>query len=365
MKQVHVILLLVLCTAIAAVAAESETKPALPDLKDVVVAGPYCGIYALYACLDVFGKQPPIEELLKTEYLGSIHGSTAKELIAAAKKYGIHGISYGNMTWRQLLDAKEPMILHFRGGSNGDFNHWVAFLGAEGRHFRIIDLPHELTYLSTAELLAHWDGTAIVLSKNPIQNNLVWRARLDYLPLILCLLESVWMVRIFLPTNIIEPSSAPTHRLMVKRLFVQIISLFGIIGFIAVIVHSISETGLLKNPVAVAEVTRRYYAVDVPLISLKEMKTLVEQDRSFIIDTRYKRDFEHGAIPHAENLPIDSDLAERKKVLRGIDKSTKIILYCQSSRCGFSDEIASFLKFNGYRNISIFRGGFREWTAKN
>jgi rhodanese-related sulfurtransferase len=48
--------------------------------------------------------------------------------------------------------------------------------------------------------------------------------------------------------------------------------------------------------------------------------------------------------------------------LHGIDKTQKIVLYCQSSGCGFSDEVAAFLKFNGYRNVSIFRGGYREWS---
>ena len=107
------------------VATESELP--LPDLKEIVVAGPYCGVYSLYACLDVFGIHPSMEELLTPEYVGSFRGSTTKELIAAAEKYGIQGKVYGNMTWWQLLDAKEPMILHFRGGNRTDFNHWVAF----------------------------------------------------------------------------------------------------------------------------------------------------------------------------------------------------------------------------------------------
>jgi rhodanese-related sulfurtransferase len=204
-----------------------------------------------------------------------------------------------------------------------------------------------------------------VLSKNPIQDDLIWKARLDYLPLALCILGSVWMVRIFAPTNVLEPSSASTVHLMIKRIIIQCIALVGIIGFIAVLFHSIAETGLLKNPVAVAEVTRRYYAVNVPEISLDEMKTLVEQNRSLLFDTRFRLDFAFGAIPHAVNLSIDSGLAERKSILQGIDKSAKIVLYCQSSRCGFSDEVASFLKFNGYRNVSIFRGGYREWAIEH
>ena len=341
-----------------------EAAPPLPDLKNIVVAGPYCGVYSLYACLNVFGIQSPMEELLTAEYVGSHRGSTSNELIAAAEKYGIHGKSYGNMTWRQLFDTKEPMILHFRGGNHTDFNHWVAFLGAEGKHVRIIDTPHEMAYLSIAELLAHWDGTAIVLSKNEIRDDIVWKSWLDYLPIALCLLGGVFVFRTFAHSGKIEPSVAPTRFLALKKLFIQTISIVGVIGFMAVLLHSLSDTGFLKNPVAIAEVTRRYYAVDVPEISVSEMKQIVERSDVVIFDTRYRRDFNRGAIPHAVNLPIDSSLAERKDALRGVDKSTKIVLYCQSSGCGFADEIASFLKFNGYRNVSLFRGGYREWSAE-
>ena len=364
MKIVWMALCFLLCAvglADGPIAPEAELPS--PDLKEIVVAGPYCGVYSLYACLDVFGIRPPMEELLTPEFVGSHRGSTTKELIAAAEKYDIRAKSYGNMTWRQLFDVKEPMILHFRGGNHSDFNHWVAFLGIEGKHLRIIDTPHEMTYLSVAELLAHWDGTAIVLSKNAIQDDIIWKSRLDYLAVALCLLGGVLPFKTFIRAENIEPSAAPTRRIRFKKLFIQTVSIVGIVGFISVLFHAVADTGFLKNPVAVAEITRRYHAVDVPEISVSEMKQIVEQNEAIIFDTRFRRDYQRGTIPDAVNLPIDSSLAERKEVLRGVDKSAKIVLYCQSAGCGFADEVASFLKFNGYRNVSLFRGGYREWST--
>ncbi len=361
-----VLFLFALCGSIAPVCAdEAKTDAPLPDLKNIVVAGPYCGVYSLYACLDALDIHPPMNELLLPEYVGSFRGSTDKELIAAAQKYGIHGKCYGNMTWRQLVGGKKPMILHFRGGNDRDFNHWVAFLGGEGKHVRILDMPHEMAYLSVAELLAHWDGTAVVLSKDPIQDDFVRKARLDYLSVALCLLGGVFVLRSLIHPERMEPSIAPIRRLLFQRLFIQVVSIVGFVGFVAILFHSVSETGFLKNPTAVAEVTRRYHSVDVPEVSFREMKRIIEQNAVTVFDARYRRDFERGAIPNAVNLPINSDLSERKTVLRGLDKSRKIVLYCQSSGCGFADDIASFLKFNDYRNVSIFRGGYREWSADN
>jgi rhodanese-related sulfurtransferase len=344
------------------VLGNENTDEVLPDLKNIVVAGPYCGIYSLAACLDAFGKDYSLQDLLQPDYVGSFRGSTNEELIKAAEKYGLYGKCYANMFWQQLKEVKEPMILHFRGSGNSEFNHWVAFLGMEGNHARILDAPHEIASLTMAELLAQWDGVAIQLSENPIQDELVWQSRSDYIFIVLFILGSCLLYKRYFQTDNKKTLSVLTYSEYWRQLFSQSVLLFGICGFIAITYHVLSPIGFLKNPTAVAEVTRRYYAVDIPEINLNEMKKISEQKEVIIYDARYHRDFERGSIPHAINLPINSDLTERKKILQGIGKSQKIVIYCQSSGCGFSDEVASFLKFNGYRNLSIFRGGYREWS---
>ncbi|GHT22834.1 hypothetical protein FACS189419_05940 [Planctomycetales bacterium] len=349
----------VLCCSLYA--EEQTGENALPDLKNIIVAGPYCGVYSLNACLESLNKKVQIKELLTPDYVGSFRGSTAEELIKGAEKYGLHGKCYANITWRQLKEIKEPMVLHFRGSGSSEFNHWVAFLGVEGNHVRIIDTPHELAYLTMAELLAQWDGVAILLSEKPIQDEVLWRAKLDYFWVVLIVLGGGFIYKTYFWNEEREPSAAPTRREYLRRLFVQTASLFAVCGFAAVAYHALSPIGFLKNPSAVAEVTRRYYAVDVPEITVAEMKQIAEQQSAMIYDARYHKDFEQGAVPGAISLPINSDLSERRQILQGVDKGKKIVLYCQSSGCPFSDDVASFLKFNGYRNVSIFRGGYREW----
>jgi ABC-type bacteriocin/lantibiotic exporter with double-glycine peptidase domain len=142
-------------------AEEQSTNITQPDFKNIIVSGPYCGIYSLCACLETFGKKVQVKEFLTPDYVGTFRGSTAEELIKAAEKYDIHGKCYANITWRQIKEAKYPMILHFRDSNNSEFNHWVAFLGVKGNHVRIMDTPHELAHLTMAELLALWDGYAI------------------------------------------------------------------------------------------------------------------------------------------------------------------------------------------------------------
>jgi len=54
--------------------AKPEEKLLLPDLKEIEVSGPYCGIYSPIAILDTFGMHTDLEELLVPEFVGSFKG---------------------------------------------------------------------------------------------------------------------------------------------------------------------------------------------------------------------------------------------------------------------------------------------------
>ncbi|MDR1269286.1 MAG: hypothetical protein LBK82_07155, partial [Planctomycetaceae bacterium] len=156
--------------------------------------------------------------------------------------------------------------------------------------------------------------------------------------------------------------TSSTFLLRIRRGVSQTVLLLGAIFVVAVLYHAISETGFLRNPTAVAEVTRRYYSVDIPEINLSEMQTIVSEKSCPIFDARYARDFKRGTIPDAKNIPINSNLSERQQILAGIDKNHRIVVFCQSVGCGYADEVAQFLKFNGFSNVVLYRGGYREWS---
>ncbi|MDR1494169.1 MAG: rhodanese-like domain-containing protein [Planctomycetaceae bacterium] len=142
---------------------------------------------------------------------------------------------------------------------------------------------------------------------------------------------------------------------------IQTACLLGLIFVIAVLYHATSEIGFLRNPTAVAEVTRRYYSVDIPEILFAEMQKIVEEKNAPIFDARYLRDYKYGTIPGAKTLSINSSLDERQRQMQGISKEQRIVVFCQSSGCGYANEVAQFLKFNKYNNVVIYRGGYREW----
>ncbi|MDR0705398.1 MAG: hypothetical protein LBF88_10480, partial [Planctomycetaceae bacterium] len=129
MLVIVVTLLITLCLT-GEIFSNSQPDLSVPDLKETEVSGPYCGIYSLIACLEVYGIHADLESLLLPEYVGSFQGNSDKELIVAAEKYGLYGKTYGNLTWQELQKSTTPMILHVRSSyADQKFNHWVAFLG--------------------------------------------------------------------------------------------------------------------------------------------------------------------------------------------------------------------------------------------
>ena len=117
--------------------------------------------------------------------------------------------------------------------------------------------------------------------------------------------------------------------------------LLGILFVLGILHHTLSPVGFLKNPSAVAEVTRRYYSVDIPEINLDKMERAVEEKIIPLYDARFARDYNRGTIPGAKSLSIGSSLTERQEVLGSTSKSQRIIVFCQSSGCGYAQSESS------------------------
>ncbi len=144
------------------------------------------------ACADSLGVQPDIQTLLSPKFIGSLQGSSDQEIINAAKSIGLNGRTVSNLTYRELRYSHIPMVLHFRNSLTDEkFNHWVAFLGIENNEARIIDFPKNVETISFSELMAKWDGAAVLISDKPISNAIFWLSRTNYLATIIMLFGAV------------------------------------------------------------------------------------------------------------------------------------------------------------------------------
>lgn len=290
--------------------SKSANEGVVPELVEPTNSGPYCGIYSLYVCLSALGIETRPGDYVATEYVGSYRGSTAKELVDAATDFGSHAECYSGLTIRELKRVDTPVILHMRSSwEDADFTHWVAFLGCDGDRMCIVDAPAPPQAITAAELLANWDGTAIVLSAGEADSVLLRRSQLDYLVqaglvLVICVL----LKEIVGDTKIrVETSRAVRFRTHCSHIVV----LLAATMVLSLSYHSLAENGFLANPTAVAEVTRRHYAVDIPEISLAGMQDEIREDSLLLLDARHSSDYRRGALPGSQSMPVNSPLRTR------------------------------------------------------
>jgi|UPI00064A65AD rhodanese-related sulfurtransferase len=99
----------------------------------------------------------------------------------------------------------------------------------------------------------------------------------------------------------------------------------------------------------------------MPARGLKKMKQ--EEFRASLrkgqlIDVREPNEYKGGHIVGARNIPV-GQMKLRMKELR---KDQPILIYCQGS--SRSNQAAKLLMKNGYNNIYMLEGGFKNWKGK-
>jgi rhodanese-related sulfurtransferase len=97
------------------------------------------------------------------------------------------------------------------------------------------------------------------------------------------------------------------------------------------------------------------------VVSLEQMKELFDAGTAVIIDARSTTEYEEGHIPGAINIPHDR-IPEFMEVLNNeVPTDARVVCYCRSLTCDFSDLLATEMKVIGYQNVSVFSGGWDQW----
>jgi rhodanese-related sulfurtransferase len=259
------------------------------------------------------------------------------------------------LTADMLRLSPHPIILHVKPVARSNvYSHWVLFLGMEDGRARILDPPRAAEVVPLADVLARWDGTGIVVSEQAASTGqFVWIARGTFAALAAIGIGAVWLVR---------RHPAATARRSVRRDMVAAASVLGVSAAVALAWHWGSPEGFLSNRSAVASVVANFHSAFVPHLSAEELRTLLEEGETVVVDTRRPQDYRRGHIDGAINVPVSSSLTERERALGHVAKSSRIVVYCQSEGCTWANELANVLAASGYENLAIFPGGWREWS---
>lgn len=325
-------------------------------------SGPYCGIYCIYASLCLYGFNINFDDLVDARYVGAFEGSGLGELERAARDFGLKTAALRDMSIESLSQCESPVLLHVKDKRVGKRpDHWVLFLGVESGRARILDPMKPIELIGFGDLLSRWNGTGLVVSKEPPNIPAICAPHWLQVGLILgvCLVLGVRREAGALCRP--RPGGPPRAAFRLSTAAREAVAILMLAIALAAILHASSRIGFMRNPQAVASVETRYHSKFLRSESSEEMDDHVASRDAFIIDARFRRDYLAGHIPGAVSIPADSSLDDRSKALQSVSRSTRIVVYCQSEFCEFDDEIATFLLFNGYKNVQIYKPGWMGW----
>ncbi len=358
-------ILLALCADGRGAATEGPGLAGDASLTGVKGYRPYCGLFCLYSVMRMAGADVDILELIRPEYIGSKKGSSLVELKQAAEDHGMYAEPVNRLTAADLKRLNYPLILHVKSNMEAlAYDHYELFLGMEGDKLRLLNPPEPLQLVPFRELTPRWAGNGLLLSTQPIDvKSVLAPGRRQLAIRVVVALTAILGVH-GAKRWVVPAPRRPHHRTLLRLSIIQalICTLLALgTGFAY---HFVRDAGLLSHPRAAEAVQRAHQGTFIPKVSMKTVRRSLGNGTIFV-DARLARDFEMGHLEDAINVPVDANDGKCQQAMAHIVKDASIIVYCQSRACKFAETVAIKLVDWGFVNVSIYRGGWREWEAAN
>ncbi len=347
------------------IANENNQKPAEATSVKRQTRHPRCGLYCLYTAMKLADREVDFRELLKPGYIGSRKGSSLAELKQAAKDNEMYAESVAKLTSRVLRESPHPVILHVKSTADSkDYDHFELFLKTENGQAKLFNPPEPVRLVPFYELAPRWDGTGLIVSDKPIKLGALFgpahKRFIIYAVIAIAIILTVhWGRKKWLSSEAIVSRYRPFGYSMAQSFGLVIIALLG-----GMVYHFANDEGFLAHANATASIEQAHIANFMPKIGVGQVRQLLNTDTVFV-DARHAHDFEAGHLEGAINIPAKACGCLCNKALVSIDKKAQIVVYYQSAGSRFAEKVAVKLAADGFSNISIFKGGWNEWKAKN
>ncbi len=310
----------------------------------------YCGIYSLYAAAASHDVEVDFDDLATTTYVSSLSGSTANDLVRAANSISLNAYPLEGLTISDLEQLGQPVLLNTYSSGQLEYpNHWVVFLGMDGDQITIGDGADGIANWTKAELLITWRGAGIVITrKNQEAVFSVIFSRYCFTALkILLLVLAVHLVTLL--------------KVVRSSVFCGIVGVGSgtLLGTFVTCYSSGDGIANRDNRDSLVFVEHLLGNRAVPKISLDQLREY-HTGEYLLVDSRFSKDFMHGTIEGAINLPVDYSRTEFHETLSDVERSRTIAVFCQNRRCSFSRSVANRLIQLGFKNVYILDSGFDE-----
>ncbi len=134
-------------------------------------------------------------------------------------------------------------------------------------------------------------------------------------------------------------------------------------ALVAAAASQMPHTGIVRSPLALGSLQARFFDGRFPEIDYSQLTQQMKKPH-FLVDARTKAAYAWSHIPGALSVPINSGLISFSSAAQLLSVDLPVVVYCQSDRCSWADEVASQLRGRGVKNIRIYRGGMNDWTSR-
>jgi len=147
------------------------------------------------------------------------------------------------------------------------------------------------------------------------------------------------------------------------------IYIYFALSFVTSFVINLSRTDTLpmiaEPPEIIDDIGQINDKISAPIlreISIDIAKDLFDQNILFV-DARSEEYYIEGHIPKAVcNDNLDSLITIMEEYI-SVDNG--FVVYCSDDDCGSSEELAYSLQEQGFLNIYLFKGGWKQWVENN
>jgi rhodanese-related sulfurtransferase len=104
---------------------------------------------------------------------------------------------------------------------------------------------------------------------------------------------------------------------------------------------------------------------DPQFITLEDAVAKYQSPDIIFIDSRDPEDYEYGHIKRAINIPFDYIDDAWDAYIDSLDHSRGYVVYCSGGECETSLYLGRYLFGRGFKNLTVFYGGWQEWVDNN
>ena len=104
------------------------------------------------------------------------------------------------------------------------------------------------------------------------------------------------------------------------------------------------------------------FQASVPVAFLLQARERAADPETVLLDARIPGDYASGHLPGALNLPVGEVDARIASLAGRLSLETPLLLYCGGADCADALDLALKLREYGFKDVTIYPGGFAEWT---